>query len=453
MYFELKSALQGKVLLPGDDLYAAAITLWNAAVKTRPALIARCENINDVVAAVKIAGKYSWRLTVKGGGHDWSGLALSENGLVIDLSEMRDIQINRERKEATMEGGATAGDLLAAADPFDLYAVTGAGSTIGMAGLTMGGGYGPLTPKYGLALDNLLSAVLVMADGKILTVSETENEALYWAIKGGGGNFGVLVSMRIRLHDAQPILSCLFRFPGSEAESVFKFYNDCAWAAPDELSMITGLIPGMNGEAVVTVALTWCGNIEQGRHLLEDLQRIGPAVGPQIQQLKYKDLLTVFDTFVTYNSYNDMKTRWLPGLTPESIAVILKAGAEMTSALSTISLQYFYGLPARIPLSSTAFGLRKPHILVLITSSWKPEDDANASVHCDWGRKLCDDLAPYALPGGYLNVLTVKESHQILLSHGENWPKLRKVKDFYDPEGVFSSFPIDLPVPVKAEHF
>jgi len=449
VFFELKAALQGEVVVPGDYLYAQSVKIWNAAVNKLPAMIALCENTTDISSVVKIAGEHHWKLTVKGGGHDWSGLALAEDGIVIDLSRMRGVKIDAAKKEATIEGGATAGDLLAAADQFDLVAVTGTGSTIGMAALTMGGGYGPLTPKYGLALDNLISAELVLSDGRLVNAGENENHDLFWAIKGGGGNFGVVVSMKIRLHDAQPVLSGQFLYPWSEAGRVMMACNEYAKSAPDELSVITGIVPGPAGECAVIVALSWCGDLHAGEMFFADFSREGKPITQKVQQMRYKDLLSQFDTFETKGNYNNMKTRWLPDLTDESLAVLMKAGAERTSDQSTILLQYFYGKPARIPESSSAFGLRKPHILVLIISSWRAGDDVYRNIHTKWSRELTNDLAQHALPGGYPNVLTTEEPEQVLAAYGKNLARLQRTKSFFDPDKMFSSYPISLPATIR----
>jgi hypothetical protein len=449
LFTELSTALQGQVVLPGQHLYEESVKLWNAAVKTRPAIIAFCKNAMDVVSAVSIAAAHHCRLTVKGGGHDWSGLALVENGLVLDLSLMRGVSIDADKKEALIEGGATAGDLLAAADLFNLVAVTGAGSTIGMAALTMGGGYGPLTPKYGLALDNLISAVLVLGNGLMVTVSESENQDLFWAIRGGGGNFGVVVSMRIRLHDAQPILSGQFLYRWPDAGKIMMYCNEVAESAPDHLSLITGVISGDDRAPVVIVALSWCGDIKVGERCFENFKKVCRPMEEKIQLMKYKNLLAEFDTFVTVGDYNNMKTRWLTALTEESLAIILKAGEDRTSDLSTITLQYFYGKPARFPLHSTAFGLRKPHILMLITSTWRTEDDVYSDAHKRWSKDLCNDLAAHSLAGGYPNVLTEDEPEQVLFAYGENLSRLQRIKNSFDPGKVFTSFPIYLPEPIS----
>jgi FAD/FMN-containing dehydrogenase len=448
LYYELKAALQGEVVLPGQPLYEQSVTLWNAAVKTRPAIIALCKNVRDVTSAVSIAEQHHWNITVKGGGHGWSGLALSEDGLVIDLSGMRGVTIYADQKEAEIEGGATAGDLLAAADKYDLVAVTGAGSTIGMAALTMGGGYGPLTPKYGLALDNLISAVLVLANGRVVTVSDTENRDLFWAIRGGGGNFGVVVSMKIRLYDAEQVLSGQFYYPWSEAANIMMYCNEYVRSAPDNLSLITGVVSGTGGDPVVIVALSWFGDIKVAERCFGDFKNACRPMDAKIRSMRYKELLAEFDAFVTLGNCNDMKTRWLIALTEESLAIFLKAGMERTSPLSTITLQYFYGKPTRLPLSSTAFGLREPHILVLITSTWTVDDDDSRDVHQTWGRNLCDALAPHSFAGGYPNVLTRKDTEQVLYAYGTNLPKLQRVKSFFDPEHIFKSFPIAIPEPL-----
>jgi FAD/FMN-containing dehydrogenase len=251
---DLRASMQGSVLLPGDAAYADARTLWNGAVSHQPALIALCKTAEDVQRAIRAARAYRLPLSVHCGEHDWAGRALCHEGLVIDLSEMRYVEVDPRAREATVAGGAQAGDLIAAATPHGLVAVTGAAGTIGMAAMTLGGGYGPLTPQYGLALDNLLGADVVLADGRIVTANAASNTDLWWALRGGGGNFGVVVSMRIRLHPVKGLLTGLILFPWSEAASVLQGYADLAASAPDELSVIIGVLAGPDGDPVLILA-------------------------------------------------------------------------------------------------------------------------------------------------------------------------------------------------------
>ncbi len=219
---DLRSVMQGKVLLPTDIDYAQARQIWNGAVTAQPALIATCETRGDVRAAVRAARVHGLPLSVRGGGHDWAGRALRDQGLVVDLSAMRHVEVDPEASVATLAGGATVRGIIAAATPYGLVAVTGNCGSVGMAGLTLGGGYGLLTPRFGLALDNLLSAEIVLADGRCITADAHEHPELFWALRGGGGNFGVVTSLRIRLHPVGTLLGGLILFPWSEAHAVLQ---------------------------------------------------------------------------------------------------------------------------------------------------------------------------------------------------------------------------------------
>ncbi|HEY8015429.1 MAG TPA: FAD-binding oxidoreductase, partial [Dongiaceae bacterium] len=230
---ELGRSMPGKVAPPGDDAYAHARQIWNGAVDHRPALFAFCETAEDVQSALQIARVHGLPLSVRGGGHDWAGRALRPDGLVLDLSGMRRVTIDAEARVATVEGGATAGDVIAAAAPHGLAAVTGSAGAVGMAGLTLGGGYGPLSARYGLALDNLLSVELVLADGRLVTADAATNPELFWALRGGGGNFGVVTAMRIRLHPLRELLGGLILFSWHEADAVLQGYAALAASAPD----------------------------------------------------------------------------------------------------------------------------------------------------------------------------------------------------------------------------
>jgi len=243
----LRVVMPGKVALPGEDSYLQARQIYNGVVEYQPALCALCETVADVQAAVRVAREHNLGLSVRGGGHDWAGRSLRDRGLVIDLSKMRRVEVDVKAQVATAEGGATAGDLVAAAAPHNLVGVTGTASGVGMAGLTLGGGYGPLTPQFGLALDNLLGAEIVLGDGRKVNADAFENAELYWALRGGGGNFGVVTSMRIRLHPLRELLAGIILFPWSEAKSVLHGYADIAASAGDEFAVITNILSGPDG--------------------------------------------------------------------------------------------------------------------------------------------------------------------------------------------------------------
>jgi len=252
----LRVVMQGKVVLPSDENYSEVRAVWNAAIDHRPAIIAQCETTRDVQLAVTTARTYGLAVSVRGGGHDWAGRAICPEGLVIDLSAMRYVTIDTVTQSALVSGGALARDVIAAAGPHGLIAVTGSCSTVGMTGLTLGGGYGPVSGRYGLAVDNLLSAEVVLADGKSVVADESENPDLFWALRGGGGNFGVVTSMRIRLHPLQSVLGGLILFPWSDAELLLRAYAEFVTSAPDNLTVMAGALMAPDGKPALFLAPT-----------------------------------------------------------------------------------------------------------------------------------------------------------------------------------------------------
>ena len=261
---ELRAKMQGRVILRGDNDYVQTRQIWNGAVHHQPGLFAVCETSADVQAAVRSAREQGLPLSVRGGGHDWAGRALRHNGLVIDLSQMRRVDVDAETSVATIQGGATANDVISASEPHGLVAATGGWGTVGMVGLTTGGGYGPLTSRYGLALDNLLGAEVVLAGGRLVDCDARENPDLFWALRGGGGNFGVVTSMRVRLHPIRQVLGGTMLFPWSQAESVLGGYAELIANAPDELSVLGGVVSAPDGSPMVLLAPMWSGEARQG---------------------------------------------------------------------------------------------------------------------------------------------------------------------------------------------
>jgi FAD/FMN-containing dehydrogenase len=271
---ELRTVMQGRVVSRGDDDYLPTRQIWNGAVQHQPALFAVCQASADVQAAVRSARAHGLALSVRGGGHDWAGRSLRQGGLVIDLSHMRRVDVDPDTSVATIEGGATAVDVISAAAPHGLVAATGNCGTVGMVGLTSGGGYGPLTPRYGLALDNLLSAEVVLADGRLIDCDDHNNPDLFWAIRGGGGNFGVITSMRVRLHRIRQVLAGMMLFPWSQVESVLGGYAASIAEAPDELSILAGVLPGPDGSPLAFLAPMWSGNGQQGAEVIARLRPV-----------------------------------------------------------------------------------------------------------------------------------------------------------------------------------
>jgi FAD/FMN-containing dehydrogenase len=438
---DLRRTLRGKVVLPGDEAYAVARQLWNGAVDRYPALFVVCETAKDVAAAVRTARAHGLSLSVLGGGHDWAGSALCEDGMVIDLRAMRQVEVDPVTGVATLGGGARASDVVAAAAPHGLAAVTGAVGSVGMVGLTLGGGYGPLTPRFGLALDNLLDADLVLADGRHIVVDRLDHPELLWALRGGGGNFGVVTSMRIRLHRLDALLAGFMLFPWPQAAMVLRGYAEALAEAPDELDVMAWILPGPDGEPLLSLAATWTGDERHGAQIMDDLQHLGTPLSAEIGALSYSGLLRLFGAPLVRGRHYAMRARCLPELTPAAIAALVAAGDSRTSRSSAIAIRHFHGAPARVPPAATAFGLRREHFVVEIIAGW-PAADSNGPTHRRWACNLSRALAPMALPGGYPNLLASDDEDQIAVAYGRNIAGLRGVKRLFDPDGVFAATPL-----------
>ena len=442
---ELRSKIQGRVVVRGDSDYVSTRQTWNGAVQHQPALFAVCETSADVQAAVRSAREHGLPLSVRGGGHDWAGRSLRHNGLVIDLSHMTRVEVDPVASVATIQGGATAVDVTSVTAPHGLVAATGNCGTVGMVGLTTGGGYGPLTSRYGLALDNLLGAEVVLADGRLVNCNDHNNPDLFWAIRGGGGNFGVITSMRIRLHSIRQVLGGMMLFPWSQAESVLSGYAESIADAPDELSILSGVLSGPDGSPLAFLAPMWSGDSKQGEEWIVRLRQLGTPVVDKVEPMNYGDWLGMFATAAPLGRHYAAKNRSLAQLTPAVISTLVAGGQQRSSAFSAIILHEFRGAPTRVPLAATAFGLRKEHFMVEIIAAWEPTAEDDGENHRDWARILSENLAPHALPGGYPNMLGPDDHEQTANAYGANTGRMQQVKRLFDPHGVFTSA-ISLPL-------
>jgi FAD/FMN-containing dehydrogenase len=330
---ELRAAMSGRVALPGDKLYEKGCRVWNGAVRSRPALVALCKQAEDVQAAVRAARRHGLPLSVRSGGHDWAGRALRDGGLVIDLTGMRDVAVDPQARVATVAGGALAKDVAAGAGAHNLVAAMGNCGTVGVAGLSLGGGYGPLNGSCGLAADNLLGAEIVLADGRRVTTGPDAEPDLFWALRGGGGNFGVVTSLRVRLHPARHMLTGSVIYNWNEAGAVLRRYAAFAATAPDELGVSAGVMSGPKGEPVVMMVPLWNGDQRQGERILEEVQAFGTPQFAQVGPATYADMLAQFDAWVeeTDGYHWEMRTRSLPTLTAGAAEAIIAAKARAVS--------------------------------------------------------------------------------------------------------------------------
>jgi FAD/FMN-containing dehydrogenase len=358
---------------------------------------------------------------------------------------MRRVDVDPKASVATIQGGATAVDVISAAAPHGLAAATGNCGAVGMVGLTTGGGYGPLTSRYGLALDNLLGAEVVLADGRLVHCNDRENPDLFWAIRGGGGNFGVIISMRVRLHPIGRILAGVILFPWSQAESVLGGYAEIIADAPDELSVFGGVVSTPDGNPVVSLAPMWSGEASGGEKLILKLRQLGTPVVDKVGPISYLDWLTMFEAGAPVGRHYAAQSRSLAWLTPEVIPTLVAGGQQRSSPFSVIILHDFRGAPTQAPLAATAFGVRKEHFMVDIIAAWEPTAWDDGENHREWARTLSENLAPHALPGGYPNMLGPDDYEQTAHAYGVNSGRLQQLKRLFDPDGVFTST-ISLPL-------
>ena len=372
------------------------------------------------------------------------GRALCD-GIVIDLSRMNGIAISADGQSALVSGGARAADLLATIDPLGLAAVTGSTRAVGMAGLTLGGGYGPLIGRFGLALDNLLSAQVVLADGRIVLADAWHEAELFWALRGGGGNFGVVTAMRHRLHELASVWSGMLIYPLSEARDVL---GRCAnMALPEELTVQTGFIAGPDGAHEVFVVPTWCGRPEQGERRLAPFRELGTLLVDTLGTTTYGASLTAFDAHIVNGQHVFMQTCWLPALGSGSIDVFRQAVEAAVSPGCAIVTHDFKGAAARVPAEATAFGLRREHVLVEIIAVCADGcDEAARQRHEQWAKSTREALDAMAFPGGYPNVLGDGEPNRVAQSYGPNAERLIRAKRLYDSGNVFCS---TIPLPAS----
>jgi len=442
---KLRGKLDGQIVLPEDGAYDAARTIWNAMIDKHPAAIVRCASDQDVVHTVNFARDSGLLLAVRGGGHNIAGNALCDGGVVADLSQMRAAKIDAADRRATVEGGATLADFDAAAQAHGLATPLGINSTTGVAGLTLGGGFGWLSRKYGMTVDNLESADVVTATGDVLRASDEENPDLFWALRGGGGNFGAVTRFRFRLHEVGPnLLSGLIFYPIAEAKAVLQRYRDFVAAAPDELVVWTVLrkappLPFLpqevHGTEVIAIALLYVGDPEKGKSLIEPLRHFGSPVGEFIGVQPYTAWQQAFDPLLTPGARNYWKshnfTKLDDGLFDEVIQYIGK--------LPSPQCEIFFGAigcaTTKPAADAMAYAHRDALYVMNVHGRWdEPADDERC---IGWAREFFKASAPYAGSGVYVNFLTADEGDRVGAAYGANYDRLAQVKRKYDPDNLF----------------
>ncbi len=442
---ELRDRSNGEVLLPDDAEYDTARRVWNGAIDKRPAVILRCADVSDVVRGVTFAKESGLPLSVRGGGHNIAGSAVCDGGIVVDLSKMRSVAVDPDRRRVTVEGGATLADVDAATQAHGLATPVGINSTTGIAGLTLGGGFGWLSRKHGMTVDNLESAEVVTAAGELIYASATEHPDLFWALRGGSGNFGVVTRFEFRLHSVGPdLLSGLIVYPALQTKSVLRRYRDFLETAPDELAVwvvlrkappLPFLAPAVHGQEIVALAFLYAGDPKRGETLIGPVRRLGTPVGEGVGVQPYVSWQQAFDPLLTHGARNYWKSHNLLTLDEGLLDAIATYVEALPSPHCEIFIAALGGATTRPSAKSTAYAHRATRFVMNVHGRWEDPNDDERCVR--WARDFFAASAPYASDGVYVNFMTADEGDRVRAAYGSNYDRLVKIKRKYDPTNLF----------------
>ena len=434
---DLRERLSGPLLTPDAPEYDVTRKVFNGMVNKRPALIARCASTRDVVACIHFARDHDVLLSVRGGGHNFAGKAVCEGGLMLDFTLMKDVTVDPARQVARAQAGLTLGGFDRETQRYGLATTLGVATTTGISGLTLGGGYGYLAGKYGLACDNLARVEIVTADGEILNCSVEENPDLFWGLRGAGANFGIVTELQYRLYPVSTVLGGVIFYPlGRE---VFRFYDEFSRNAPDELTMIGAAMTGPNGTPAFAVVACYCGDLAAGEKTLKPLRTFGAPIADLIQPRPYLEVQSLFDPLNPPGRRYYNKAHNISKVEDGAIDTVFQHMAKVPTPNGSIALQQLHGAAARVATSDTAFPHRHNHHVAWITPIWDdPADDAKI---INWARDFWEGLKPFADRAVYVNALEddLEEGERPVREvYGPNYERLRALKRKYDPSNLFS---------------
>ena len=436
---QLALAFTGDLLKPGDTGYDEARRVHNGLINKRPALIARCRGVADVVDAVNVTRRLGLELAVRGGGHNVAGRATIDGGVMIDLALMKGIHVDAKALTVRAEGGTTWAELNRATQLHGLAVTGGVVSSTGVAGLTLGGGIGWLMCKYGLALDNLLSVELVTAEGKVLRTSQEEMPDLFWAVRGGGGNFGVVTSFEFRLHPVGPtVTGGIVAHPFDRAHDTLRFFRDRTRSLPDEHMIVGGLIhaPDGSGTKLAAMVTCHCGPLTDGEKAMRPLKAFGPPVMDALGPMPYSDVNRMLDAAYPKGALNYWKSSFLSQLSDEAIDTMIACFAKCPTPMGQILIEHFHGAAMRVGVSDTAFPHRSEGYNCLVLAEWKDPADNERCIA--WARETHDRMKPFFGTARYVNYLGDDEPGDALAgAYGPNYRRLQQIKAKYDPKNFF----------------
>jgi FAD/FMN-containing dehydrogenase len=430
----LAKLARGPVLAAGDPRYEESRRVFNAMIDRRPAAILACSGPEDVVQGVTVAREHDLPISIKGGGHSVAGNAVGEDGLMLDMSSMKAISVDPERRLAVADAGLTLGEFDAATGDHGLATTLGVVSVTGIAGLTLGGGIGWLNGKHGLACDNVLSMDVVTADGQLRTVDASRQPDLFWALRGGGGNFGVVTSFTYRLHPVSTVLAGGISYPPERAAEALRVYHEVASTAPDSLATAASVTRGPDGRPCVSVVVCWSGAPDEGESVLRPLREFGPPAADDVGSIRYRDLQSAPDAGFPSGRLHYWKSSFVRDLDGEAIETLLRFVATTPSPYTGVGLQQVTGAASRVASEATAFAHRARQYDFLILSQW--DDPADSAENIGWTRQLFDAMSPH-FRGVYVNNLGEEGGDRVRDAYGCNYDRLRAIKAQYDPDNVF----------------
>lgn len=439
------ASLRGSVTLPGDDSYDEEREIWNAMIDRKPGLIVHCLGSADVMRAMRFARNHQLLITVRGAGHNIAGSSISDGGMLIDLSRMKSVHVDPATRIARVEPGVTLGDLDNETQMYGLATPVGINTTTGIAGLTLGGGFGWLSRTYGLTADNLLAADVVTADGERLRASANENADLFWGLRGGGGNFGIVTSFEFALHPVGPeVMSGVIVHPFSDAPALLRSYREFAAQAPDELTAwvvlrkappLPFLSEDVHGTDVLIFACLYSGDMAEGEKALQPLRELGTPHADMISPHPFCGFQAAFDPLLTPGQRNYWKSHDFTEL-PDALLDILTASVQkLPSPETEIFIAHMGGATARVPADATAYRHRDAEFIMNVHGRWS--DPADDELCIGWCRALFNDATPFATGGVYVNFMTEEEGDRVAAAYGPSYDRLAQLKNTYDPDNVF----------------
>jgi FAD/FMN-containing dehydrogenase len=433
---QLRRSLRGQLILPEDLAYEAGRKVWNGTVDKKPGAIVYCANAQDVIEAANFARSRELLVAVRSGGHNVAGCSVCDDGVVIDLSRMKRVEVDPVRRIARAEAGLTLGDFDTTTQAHGLATTMGVNSDTGIAGLTLGGGFGKLGRKYGLTCDNLLAAEIVTADGQLLRASESQNPDLFWGIRGGGGNFGIVTTFEYRLHAVGPKLlagSVLHSY--DHARDAMRFYYAFSSNAPDELSADAALVTAPSGEKFFAISACHIGAIEEGERVMKPLREFGSPVESRFAPVSYLQIQAANDTTFPRGRRYYWKAQFIRELTERAIDTLLATYARAPSSASLLALQQVGGAIARVPKSATPYVNRDALYDCFPVAIW--DDPAEDEANMRWARDLWNAMRPFSTGGVYANNLGDEGDERVRAAYGENYARLVSLKCKYDPNNLF----------------